>query len=556
MTDSDSKRGSEYVYETLVEAGVEVVIGLPGTQTLPLDRTVAERDEMRYVMARHETAVPHVAWGYYETSGKPAATLTVPGPGDTNAMHGLQNASEDCVPVLHVSPDHDPADRGNGPIHELDPGTFDSVVKANVAVDRPEDLPRDVARGVATALSPPTGPVRLGVPSAYLEAPLAGPDVTVEPERVSFETGEALDDAASLLADAERPLVYVGGGARRSPDGPAVVASLADRLDAPVVATMKGKGVFPEDDPRFAGVAGSHLPAGGRRLLERADAVLALGTDFDGVTTGNWSLPMGERRVHVTLDPDDVNRGYDADVAVVADVGAAGRALLDRLDGGDGWDGARLGAAVREEYDDLLDARGLLADDAPMHTPAVLRAVRETVPRETVVTTDVGGFRMWAMQAFPAYDRRTFVTAGSWAGMGVGVPAALGAALANPDAPVVSLTGDGGLLMCVHELHTAVEEDLDLTVVVSNNRDYGVISKSEKIAAYGEGHRFTWSSPSYVDLAEGFGCRGRRVETPGELRDAVAEAVDRPGVDVVDAVVDTDEPTAADVVGEETSLDV
>jgi acetolactate synthase-1/2/3 large subunit len=556
MTESNAKDGSEYVYEALVDAGVEVVVGLPGTQTLPVDRTVAERDEMRYVMARHETAVPHVAWGYYETSGAPAATLTVPGPGDTNAMHGLKNALEDCVPVLHVSPDHDPNDRGKGPIHELEPATFDTVVKENVAVDRPEDLPLDVSRGIAAALSPPRGPVRLGVPSAYLESPVSGPDASVEPERVDFDVDDALDDAVDLLAGAERPLVYVGGGARRSPDGPAVVADLAERLDAPVVATMKGKGVFPEDDPRFAGVAGSHLPAGGRRLLERADVVLALGTDFDGVTTANWSVPMGGRRIHVTLDPADVNRGYDADVALPADVSDAGRALLDRLDDADGWDGARLGQAVREEYERTLDDRGLFDGDAPLNTPAILRAVRETLPRDAIVTTDVGGFRMWAMQAFPAYDRRTFVTAGSWAGMGVGLPAAIGAALANPDSHVACLTGDGGLMMCVHELHTAAEEGLDLTVVVSNNRDYGVISKSEKIAEYGEGHRFTWSSPSYVDIAEGFGCRGQRVETADELERAVADSLDRSGVDLIDVGVRTDEPTAADVVGTETDVDV
>ena len=538
----------------LVDAGVELVVGLPGTQTLPIDRTVADRDEMRYVMARHETAVPHVAWGYYETSGDVAATLTVPGPGDTNAVHGLKNAAEDCVPLVHVSPDHDPEERGRGPIHELDPDTFDAVVKENVAVERPEDLAAAVARGVASALTQPYGPVRLGLPSAYLDTPLEGPTASVEPERVDYDNEAAFDAASDLFDAADRPLVYVGGGARRSPTGQTEVRKLVDRLDAPVVATMKGKGVVPEDDPRFVGVAGSHLPPGGRRVLEAADVVLALGTDFDGVTTDGWSLPMGERRVHVTLDSDDVNRGYEADVALLADAGEAAAELRARVDGG-GWDGARLGTAVREEYREALERQGLLDETSPMHAPALLRAVREELPREAVVTVDVGGFRMWSLQAFPAYDRRTFVSAGSWAGMGVGLPAAVGAALANPDRPVVSLTGDGGFMMCVHELHTAVEEDLDLTVVVANNSDYGVISKSPKMAEYGE-RRFTWSSPSFADVAAGFGCRGTRVESSDELRDAVDASLARSGVDVVDAVVDPEDPTAAAAVDYESDLDV
>ena len=174
-----SSNGSEYVYQALVEAGVEVLIGIPGTQTLPLDRTVVERDEMEYVMARHETAVPHVAWGYYESGGGVAATLTVPGPGETNAMHGLKNAYEDCVPLIHVSADVDPDHYGKKPIHEIEPETYDTVVKRNVIVERAEELPLKVAEGLETALTPPYGPVRLGIPSPILEAEHELPSVSV-----------------------------------------------------------------------------------------------------------------------------------------------------------------------------------------------------------------------------------------------------------------------------------------------------------------------------------------------------------------------------------------
>ena len=563
MSDESTRRGSEYVYDALVDAGVELLVGLPGTQTLPLDRAVAERDDMRYVMCRHETAIPHVAWGYHEASGRTAATLTVPGPGDTNAMHGLKNAAEDCVPILHVSADADPGDRGKSPIHEIEPDTFDNVVKANVNVERPMDLREDVARGIELAHTPPTGPVRLGVPSGILDSEFAAPEVTVDVEHTEYDTADGVSRAVELLADAERPVIYVGGGARRSPEGVRVVGDLADELGAPVALSYKGKGVFPEDDPRFLGVTGSHFPAGASRVLDRADVVLALGTDFDGVTTAGWELPMGDSLVHVNLDPSDIGAAYEADVPIVGDVSAVGDALLDGLgnvgsmDGGpDRWDGAAVASSVREEYRESLDARGLFEDGPPLHTPRVLEEVRENTPRDAIVTTDVGGFRLWSMQLFEAYEPNRFVTAGSWAGMGVGLPAAVGAGLAEPDVPIVCLTGDGGLLMCIHELHTAAEEDIDLTLVVSNNRDYGVISKSPAIEQYTEGHRFTWDTPDYVKIAEGFGCSAVRAGTASELAEAVADSVGSSGPTLIDVGVRTDEPSAAEAAGYDSTVEL
>jgi len=559
MSDESTRRGSEYVYDALVDAGVELLVGLPGTQTLPLDRAVAEREDMRYVMCRHETAIPHVAWGYHEASGRTAATLTVPGPGDTNAMHGLKNAAEDCVPILHVSADADPADRGKGPIHEIEPDTFDNAVKANLNVERPMDLREDVARGIELAHAPPTGPVRFGIPSGILDTEFAAPTVSVGAERVEYDVEGDVSRAIDLLAGAERPVVYAGGGARRSHEGVRVVGDLADRLGGPVALSYKGKGLFPEDDDRFLGVTGSHFPAGARRVLDRADVVLALGTDFDGVTTAGWELPMGETLVHVNLDPADIGAAYGADVPIVGDVTAVGDVLLDGLGTGDGvggWDGGHVASAVREEYRDALDARGLFDVGPPLDTPRVLEVVREQAPREAVVTTDVGGFRLWSMQLFEAYDPRRFVTAGSWAGMGVGLPGAIGAGLGEPDVPVVCLTGDGGLLMCVHELHTAAEEGIDLTVVVSNNRDYGVISKSPDIDQYTEGHRFTWESPDYVRIAEGFGCAAVRAETADELAEAVAGAVGSTGPTLVDVGVRTDEPSAAEAAEYDSAVDL
>ncbi|MFB6111932.1 MAG: thiamine pyrophosphate-binding protein [Halobacteriaceae archaeon] len=551
-----TQRGGEHVYNGLRAAGIDLLVGIPGTQTLPLDRTVAERDEMRYLMARHETAVPHIAWGYHEAGGGIAATLTVPGPGDTNAMHGLKNALEDCVPLLHVSAEVDPADRGRSPIHEIEADTVDNAVKANHLVERPREVRPAIDRGLAEATTPPTGPVRVGVPSGLLAAEVDSMPASIEPETVRHETTQAYSAAADLIAGADRPLVYIGGGLRRADDGSAAAASLIETLGVPFVTSYKGKGVLPEDRPEWLGTTASHLNAGARRALDAADVVIALGTNFDGVTTDSWSLPMGDSLIHVNVDPSVFDRAYEADVAIADDAAHAAYELVARVEGAGTWDGRRVGPAIREEYLETLDEADLLGESAPARTPAVLRALRDHVPPETVVVTDVGGFRLWALQLFEAAGPERYVTAGSWAGMGVGVPAAIGARVANPETPVLCLTGDGGLLMCVHELHTAADEGIDLTVVVFDNADYGTISKSPEIADYGGGRQFAWEAPDYTQVAEGFGCRGTVAETPTAVADTVTDRLDRTGVDLVSVPIDPDERGVAAAADYESTVDL
>jgi acetolactate synthase-1/2/3 large subunit len=551
-------RGCEFLYRALVDAGIDLLVGLPGTQTLPVDRTVARREDVRYVMARHETAIPHIAWGYYEASGHVAATITVPGPGDTNAAHGLKNALDDHVPIVHVSPISDPDEFGRHPIHELEDETFEHVVKANLTVESPARLRETIDRGIRLAVAPPAGPVRLGIPSGFLAKRITAPNATVNVERTTYDADEAVATAAEHLAAAERPLVYVGGGVRRSPGGPGAVTELASLLDAPVAASYKGKGAFPEDDDRFLGVTGSDLPAGARAAFEAADVVLALGTNFDGPNTSDWSLPMGDTLVHVDIDPAEMNAAYDADVAVVADVADACAGLIDELrarGGRSSWDGAALGTAVREEYVDRLRGADLLGEGPPVNTPAVLRTVRDAIPVDTIVTTDVGGHRIWAKNAFAVSAPERFITPGSWAGMGVGLPSALGAKLAHPERPVVTLTGDGSLMMCAQELHTAAENDLDVIVVLFDDGDYGIISKSMDAADESDDRRFGWSSPDWLSIAEGYGCRGRRARTRTEIRAALDWALDATGPTLVDVEIDATEPTPGRFAEFETGID-
>lgn len=561
MTDAgmQPRPGSEYLYDALIDANIDVLIGLPGTQTLPFDRIVDQRDAMQYIMSRHETAVPHIAWGYYEASRKLAATITVPGPGDTNAMHGLKNALEDCVPLVHISPHSHPDERGKGPIHEIEPNTFDTVLKENINVRDPLTLQTKIQKAIQTATTPPYGPVRLGIPSSMLDTEFWAPPAAVSVEQTVVDNEEAYQQATTELSQAERPVVYIGGGGRRSEESPAAIKQLVEELNAPVVSTFKGKGIFPEDHPNFMGITGSMLPNGARKVLEDADVVAAFGTDFDGPATANWELPMGTSLVHVNLSNDDMNQAYEADLPIVDDAGVAAQRLYDGVSRRtrETWDGAEIGTAVQEEYRRELAEAGLFNGNTPINTPEAMTIIREELPRETTVAVDVGGFRLWSLETFEAYEPEQFICAGSWGGMGVGLPAAIGAKLATPDAPVACLTGDGGLMMCIHELHTAAELGLDIIVIVFNNNDYGVISNSLADRQENDERRFTWETPDFEMIAKGFGCKASEARTIDGLHDTVSRAIERQdGPELIDVYVDGDEPSAVNAASYESTIDI
>ncbi|MDV7350929.1 thiamine pyrophosphate-binding protein [Halorubrum distributum] len=558
---------AEAVVDAMLDRGVDTVFGIPGKQTLPLNRALADRDA-RFVVARHETAVPHQAWGYAETSepGEMAATCVVPGPGDTNAMNGLKNALNDCVPLLHLAVETERSVRGGDGIHETPPETYDTVVKENVLVDSPAGAVPAVVEAIRTAREHPQGPVRVGIPKDVLAGRTPQPAVGErDPSPPPAPPAEGVTEAADLLADAGAPVLLAGGGVRRSGASDAL-RSVAEGLDAPVVTTYKGKGTLPESHPLSAGVLCGGASAELRDLLADADVGLVVGSDLDAVATASWSVSMPETLVHVTLDGDDVGFGYETDLGVVADADRFLRALDEEFaderapsrdrSGAERAESVR--AADRERFaalsastdgdggdggDDRDDR-----DSRPLRSVEVLSAVRDAVPEEAVVTADAGGFRLWTLVSFPAAGPRSYVNPGSWATMGTGLPSAIGAKLANPDRDVVALTGDGGLMMCVHELHTLAAAGIDVTVVALNNDDYAIISEAaSRSYEFSEG-AYGWAETGLdlVAVASGMGLPAERVSERDAVGDAVERARGRDGPALVEVVTDPAEPQASE----------
>ena len=543
---------SQAVVERLAAAGIDTVFGVPGKQTLPLNEAIGRRDGLEYVMARHETAVTHQAWGYAETSGRPAATVVVPGPGDLNAANGLKNALNDCTPLVHLAVETDPEIRGGDGIHETPPETYDTLVKRNRLVCRPERTAAVLEEALAVAETPPKGPVRVGIPKSFLSMDVqqAGSGAYSR-AFVSGVPDEAIEAAADVLAGADAPVIVAGGGVRAA-GASDLLRRIADRFGAPVVTTYKGKGVLPDGDgsPVAGTLAGSASP----ELLEcaDADAALAVGTDLDAVATRAWSVDLPDRLVHVTLEADDLATGYEPTVGIVADAAAALSALADALaerafDSADAVErAAEVRRATRER---LAELRG---SSPPLTSVRALEAVREGVPREAIVAVDAGGFRVWALNVFEAAGPRSYVNPGSWASMGTGLPSGIGAQLANPDDNVVVLTGDGGLMMCVHELHTAVAEALPITVVVFVNEDYAIISDEAGREYDLEDGIYDWDHApiDVVGLSSSLGMRAERVETPAEIRSGLESAVDADEPVLLAVPTDPDEPQAADWMAE------
>ncbi len=544
----------EAVVDCLLEHGIDTVFGIPGKQTLPLNRALADRDA-RFVVARHETAVTHQAWGYAESSepGEMAATVVVPGPGDMNAMNGLKNALNDAVPLVHLAVETERDVRGGDGIHETPPDTYDNVVKENVLVESPAGAVAAVADAIRVAREPPQGPVRVGIPKDVLASrtPQATPT-----DRGSTPPADppavATSEAADLLAAAEAPVILAGGGVRRA-GATAALKRVAERLDAPVVTTYKGKGTLPETHPLSAGVLCGGASVELRALLAAADAGLVVGSDLDAVATATWSVELPETLVHATLDADDIGFGYETALGIVADADRFLTDLADALpEAGElpaTSGGTERAAAVREADRERFTALSTADEpDAPMRSVEVLREVRAAVPEDAVVTADAGGFRLWTLVSFPAAGPQSYVNPGSWATMGTGLPSAMGAALANPDRDVVSLTGDGGLMMCVHELHTLASEGIDVTVVALNNADYAIISE-EAERSYGfDPQAYGWAETGIdlVAVAEGMGVSAERVSQRDAVAGAVEDALGHEGPALVEVITDPDEPQASE----------
>ena len=515
--------GGEALVASLVAHGVDVVFGIPGTHNLEIYKHLAEQG-VRHVGTRHEQGAGYAADGYARTTGRPGVAVVTTGPALLNAAAAVGQAYSDSVPVLVVSPGlplRHPA-TGNGLLHEMKSqgAALAAVAAASLRPTSVSEISTAVAQAFAIMTAGRPRPVHLEVPLDVLgetgEVTIVGPVATGP----VLPAPALIDEAALRLAAARRVVILAGGGSRAAASE---LAGVAELLGAPVVTTTNGKGVLPEDH-RLALGAGIHLPTV-RDLVTEADVVLAIGTELAPADLWYGPLPLEDKLIRIDVDPVGIVTNAVPDVSLVGDA----RAVLQELQ-------ARLVTAqLHGEPGDVTSAKARKSQEARSEGAEWLQVVETlaaVLPRDVVVAADNAMVCYFgAMTNLPTYTPASFLFPTGFGTLGFGLPAGIGAKVADPDRPVVALLGDGGIMFTVQELATAAELGIALPVIVVDNSGYGEI-RNEMAARHDPVHAVTFPAPDFAALGRALGCAGVTIDDLADLGPAVTEALaaERPTV--------------------------
>jgi acetolactate synthase-1/2/3 large subunit len=534
-----TRTGGHLVAESLEALGAEVAFGLPGIHALAIWEALRE-SPVRAVGLRTELNAGFAADGYARVSGAPAPLLLSTGPGALISLAALMEAASSHVPVVAIA-SQIPSDligRGRGYLHELPDqlASFAPVVKWARRAESAETIPELLAEAWRVSLTPPSGPVFVEIPVDYLTAdtdvsPVGHLDGSPSPPRRPDDA--VLTEAVRLLAVAERPVLWAGGGVLRSGAWGELV-ELAERLHAPVATTFMGKGAFPEDHPLAAGSGCDD--AAFAELLETADTVLCVGTELGAETTRQYGFEPGGRLVQVDAAPDRIGATWPA-LGLVGDAKATLAALLERLPPRDA-DGETRAAAVRARI-----ARGL-AERGRVVELELLEAIRAALPRDAVHAWDMTILAYCAAPHFPALAPRRYLYPLGSGTLGYAWPAALGARLALPGTPALAIAGDGGFSYGVMELASARQHNLDAKLLLVDDGAYGIL-REYQTDAYGETFAVDLVEPDFTAICGAYGVPVRSVEPDGlaEALDWALEA-DGPAVVHLRAILEWIKPTS------------
>jgi len=509
--------GGRAAARALAAHGVEVVWGIPGTHNLELYAGLRETG-IRHLSPRHEQGAAFAADGYSRVTGRVGVCVTTSGPAVLNAATALGQAWSDSIPVLCVAagmPLRHPG-LGNGELHETkDLGAaLDGVVAYSHRVTSVEEIPVAVAQAFARMTTGRPRPVHLDIPLDLLAAEgEVGAAAPVSAPRLAPDAG-ALDAAAALLAGAQRPAILAGGGASAAAGA---LRSVAERLGAPVVCSINGKGTFPEDHPLSVGAG--YANAAVRELVDDSDVVLVAGSELAPSDLWWGPLELAGKAVRIDVDPAQAVTNAVPAVAVVGDAALALAGLLERLGTGDG----AAASARAERAAGWREAFRAQSREESGRWSGLLDALAAALGRDGVVAADNAMVAYFgALGALPAYAPRSFLFPTGFGTLGYAVPAAIGAKVGRPDARVLALSGDGGLMFTVGELAAAAQERLAIPVVVVDNAGYGEIR--HEMAERGDApFGVDFESPDFAALGRAMGCHGFRAES----RDALGEALER-----------------------------
>lgn len=551
--------GAELIIRLLERQGVRTIAGVPGGANLPLYDALSQSKLIRHVLARHEQGAGFIAQGMARVSGRPEVCFGTSGPGATNLLTAVADARLDSIPVVFITGQVPTAMIGTDAFQEVDVyGMSMPVTKHNFLVHSANELLDVIPAAFRIAGSGRPGPVLVDVPKdvqnqATVFSSFPEPAQPDAPPR--FDAAD-IERAAAYINTAKRPILYVGGGMIHSGAGECVV-QLAEKAGMPTTMTLMGLGGMPTDHPRAIGMLGMHAARYTNMALESCDLLIAAGVRFDDRATGKVAEFCPDAKViHIDIDASELGKIRAPHVGIVGDVGEVLAELMPLVEANPRTEWLEQVESLKAAYP--LQVPG--ADD-PYSPYGLVLQTANLLDDEAIITTDVGQHQMWAAQVYPFRRSRQWLTSGGLGTMGFGLPAAIGAALAAPEAPVICFSGDGSLLMNIQELVTAVEENVNIKIILMNNNSLGLVHQQQDLF-YGQ-RLFASDFREQVDfttIAKGFGMTAYDLNDSNNPVETLAQAITTDGPCLIHAPIDVNEkvypmvpPGAAnkDMIGDE-----
>jgi acetolactate synthase-1/2/3 large subunit len=536
--------GAEIVWATLAGEGVSTVFGYPGGAILPVYDAL-RKFPIHHVLVRHEQGAAHMADGYSRASGKVGVALATSGPGATNLVTGIATAMLDSIPIVCITGNVSSKVLGTDAFQEVDiTGITLPVTKHNFLVNKTEDIAHAIRYAFQIAQSGRPGPVLVDITkdaqqgTATFDFEAAKPRAYRPHPMLRVEEG-GLKQAAELIKNAKRPVILAGHGVSES-GAMEQVRTLAERAQIPVALTLLGLGSFPASHPLNLGMMGMHGESWVNTAIQEADLLIACGMRFDDRVTGTLSTyAQKAKKIHIEVDPAEVNKNVKVDVALVGDLRAVLEDLLPRIGGRDGapWLKTIESSKGTVAVHDIKN----LPDSGHLYAAHVMHDLWRITGGDAIVATDVGQHQMWEAQYFHHEKPRSLVTSGGLGTMGFALPAAIGAKMACPDKEVWVIAGDGGFQMTAAELSTIVQEKLKINIAIINNGYLGMVRQWQEFFYESNYEATPLVSPDFVKLADAHGIAGRAVTTRTELAEAVKQAREAKGAFLLNFMVEKED---------------
>ena len=518
--------GAQIMWECIVKEGVKQIFGYPGGANLPIFHHLTEYP-IYNVLPRHEQGAAHMADGYARASGKVGVALATSGPGATNLVTGIATAMLDSSPVVFFTGQVSSHLLGFDAFQEVDVvGITMPITKHNYLVTDVRDLTKTIREAFYIARSGRPGPVLIDIPKdvqnafidwEYEDTPIQLPGYKVDPPIKSDD----LEMAVEMINNAKRPVILAGQGVLQS-GAMQELLQFSEKTLTPIALTLLGIGSVPASHPMNLGLMGMHGEAWVNQAIQEADLLLALGMRFDDRVTGNLkSFAPSAKKIHVEIDPSEINKNVKVDLALLGDIGDTLRQLLPQLEQVDRRNWNEHISDMRIESG-KRDIKNFKSDK--LHAAHVINDLSRLAEPDSIVVTDVGQNQMWAAQYFMREKPYSLITSGGLGTMGFGLPAAIGAKFARPDAEVWCISGDGGFQMTQAELQTLKQENLKINIVILNNGYLGMVRQWQELF-YNRNYSGTpITSPDFVKLAEAHGLAGFRITRREEIEETVKKA--------------------------------